>query len=218
MTCRVEVTAPDNTVTQARALLDCAASTSLITERLANKLRLPRQRSSHKIKGVAGFDVRPRGTVKFKVAGVRGGGKPIEVEASVLPKVTDDLPTVPVSPVTRWKHLSDLELSDPDYGVPAGVDILLGGKVLSKAVLHGRQYSPAGAPSAFKTCFSWVLNGEVNSETRQPQSRICGIVLANSKGDHKELSGRVPLAKKSKNRRVLAGGMLAPEYGAKMEQ
>ena len=42
MTCRVEVTAPDSTVTQARALLDCAASTSLITERLANKLRLPR--------------------------------------------------------------------------------------------------------------------------------------------------------------------------------
>ena len=78
------------------------------------------------------------------------------MEASVLPKVTDELPKVPVSPVTRWKHLSDLELADPDYGVPAGVDILLGGKVFSKPVLHGRRYSPAGASSAFKTCFGWV--------------------------------------------------------------
>ena len=146
MTCRVEVTAPDSSVTQARALLDCAASTSLITERLANKLRLPRQHSNHKIKGVAGFDVRPRGTVKFKVAGVRGGGKPIEVEASVLPKVTDDLPTVPVSPDTRWKHLSDLELADPNYGVPAGVDTLLGGKVFSKAVFQSRQYRAFSLP------------------------------------------------------------------------
>ena len=70
MTCRVEVTAPDSTVTQARALLDCAATTSLITEFLANKLLLPWQSSNHKIKGLAGFNVRPRGTVKFKVGGV----------------------------------------------------------------------------------------------------------------------------------------------------
>ena len=35
MTCRIEVTAPDSSTTQARALLDCAASTSLITECLA---------------------------------------------------------------------------------------------------------------------------------------------------------------------------------------
>ena len=60
MTCRVEVTAPDSTVTQAKALLDCAASTSLIMECLTNKLRLPRQRSNHHIKGVVGFNVRPR--------------------------------------------------------------------------------------------------------------------------------------------------------------
>ena len=67
---------------------------------------------------------------------MQGGGKPIEVEASVLPKVTNDLPTVPVSPVTWWKHRSDLDLANPDCGVPAGVDILLGGKVFSKEVLH----------------------------------------------------------------------------------
>ena len=42
------------------------------------------------------------------------------------------VPTVPVSPVTQWKYLSDLELADTDYGIPAGVDFLLGGKVLKK--------------------------------------------------------------------------------------
>ena len=98
--------------------------------------------------------------MSFKVAGVRGGGKQIDVEAFVLPKVTADLPTIPVSPVTQWKHLLGLKLADPDYGTPARVDILLIGKVFSKAVLHGRRYGPTGAPSAFKTCFGWVLNGE----------------------------------------------------------
>ena len=99
MTCQVKV-APDGSVTQARALLDSAASTSLITERLARQLQLSRRCCNCTINGVAGMDVQPRGSVKFKVAGVRGGGKPIEVEGSVLPKVTDDLPTMPVSPVT----------------------------------------------------------------------------------------------------------------------
>ena len=61
------------------------------------------------------MDIQPRGTVTFKVAGIKETckGKPIEVEASVLPRVTADLPTFPVAPVTKWKHLSKLEFADP---------------------------------------------------------------------------------------------------------
>ena len=84
--------------------------------------------------------------MNFKIAGVRNGGKKIEVEASVLPKVTADLPTIPVASVSDWKHLLGLELADPDYETPALVDILLRGKVFSKAVLHGRWFGPIGAP------------------------------------------------------------------------
>ena len=64
------------------------------------------------------------------------------MKTSVLPKVTADLPTIPVSPVTKWKHLSGLELADPNYGTPAQVDILLGGKVFSIAVLRGWRFGP----------------------------------------------------------------------------
>ena len=179
MTCRVKVTASDGSVTQARALLDSAASTSLVTERLVRRLRLPRRYSNFTINGVAGCSVRPKGTVSFKVAGVRGGGKQIEVEASVLPKVTADLPTIPVSPVTQWKHLSGLELADPDYRTPARVDILLRGDVFSKAVLHGRRLSPTGAPCAFKTCFGWVLNSETKGQSRHSSTHVCGVALDN---------------------------------------
>ena len=86
------------------------------------------------------------------------------MEASVLPKVTADLPTIPVSQVTQWIHLSGLELADPDYGTPARVDILLGEDVFSKSVLHGWRFGLTGAPSAFKTCFGWVPNDEKKSQ------------------------------------------------------
>ena len=82
--------------------------------------------------GVSGFIVGPRGSVSFNVAGVRGGGKQVEVKASVLPKVTADPPTIPVSPVTNGKHLSGLELADTEYGIPGQVDILLQGRSLAR--------------------------------------------------------------------------------------
>ena len=61
MTCRVEVMAPEGSVTQARALLDCAASTSLVTERLAQQLRLLQLPGNFTINGVAGFNVAAQG-------------------------------------------------------------------------------------------------------------------------------------------------------------
>ena len=56
MTNRVEVMAPDGSVTQGRALLDSAALTLLITECFIKKLHLPWRHSSFKINRVAGFD------------------------------------------------------------------------------------------------------------------------------------------------------------------
>ena len=70
------------------------------------------------------------------------------MEDSILPKVTKDLPMLSGHKV---EHLSDLEFADPDYGTPAHVDILLEGKVFSKAVLHERWFVPSGTLSAFET-------------------------------------------------------------------
>ena len=50
MTCEVQVMAPGSSVLQARALLDCAALTSLITEYLAH------YRTTHSIKSCVYHD------------------------------------------------------------------------------------------------------------------------------------------------------------------
>ena len=70
MTCRVKVMASDGSVTQARALLDCVASTSLVIEHLVQRVHLPRRHSNFTISGVAHCNVCPKGTVSFKVARV----------------------------------------------------------------------------------------------------------------------------------------------------
>ena len=58
MTCKVQVIGPSGYTTYARALLDSASSTSFITERLAQHLRLHRTHHSLNISGKGGINAR----------------------------------------------------------------------------------------------------------------------------------------------------------------
>ena len=48
-------------------------------------------------------------------------------------------------------------LSDPDFGRPGRIDILLGVDVFVEVLMHGRRTGPPGTPIAFETLFGWVL-------------------------------------------------------------
>ena len=57
---------------------------------------------------------------------------------------------------------------------------MLGEKDFSKAVLHGQWFGPPGAPSAFMTCFEWVLYGEVKNKGQQNLTHVCCVALDNN--------------------------------------
>ena len=175
MTCKVQVVGPNGYSTYARALLDSASSTSFITERLAQHLRLPRTHRSLNISGIGGINARStsRGMVRFNVTHFDGKGKAIPVDAVVLSTVTTDLPIQPVAYDQHWKHLTGLRLADPDFGKPGRIDVLLGADIFSQSVCHGRRYGPTGTPTAFSTCFGWVLAGSVRGSHPQRKETVC---------------------------------------------
>ena len=162
----------DGHMTKARALLDCASSTSFVTERLAQRLQLHRRRQRTQVAGIGGTEhaLSSRSVVNFTVANLRSleigklFGPRWKVEAVVLPKVTTKLPLLPVAFNARWKHLAGIELADPEYGVPGNIDVLLGIDVFSRAVRQGRRVGPPGSPVAINTCFGWVLSGTIGQE------------------------------------------------------
>ena len=53
ITCQIGVVTSDGHVTKARALLDCGSSTSFVTEHLARRLQLPRQRQRVRVAGIS---------------------------------------------------------------------------------------------------------------------------------------------------------------------
>ena len=175
MTCKVQILGPDGSTTQARALLDSASSTSFITERLAQRLGLKRSRVDINISGIGGSlsPLSPRGVVNFRIASLKSGGRRFPVQAIVLHRVTSDLRSSPTPFNDNWKHLSGLELADPDFGTPGAIDLLLGTEIFGQVVLHGRRFGPRGSPTALKTHFGWVLGGAVNSKQRQDSQTCC---------------------------------------------
>ena len=162
-TCQVQIASADGSRTKARALLDSASSTSFITERLAQRLHLRRRRHSMKV-GVIGSSatqLSSRGMVDLII--LNGRGKTMAVQAIVLPQVTTNLPSRSVSFNHKWKHLSNISMADPGFGIPGSVDLLLGADVFSHTVLHDRRFGPLSSPSAYKTCFDWVLVGDTHT-------------------------------------------------------
>ena len=109
MTCQVMIRGPNGSLAQARALLDSGSEASFITERLAQQLRLSRRRSPMvACIGGAASQVRPKGMVDIQVTDRSQGGRIHPIEAIVLPKITSDIPAVPVESRGNWKHLEGI--------------------------------------------------------------------------------------------------------------
>ena len=161
MTCSVQVTSPHGGSIQARALLDSASSTSFVSERLVQCIRLPRSRELTQVTGIGGLPCQShtQSVVHFSISSPCSPGKSVEVDAVVLPQVTCELPTHPIMFDPSWTHLADVHLSDPKFGSPGRVDVLLGVDVFCEVLLQGRRIGPPGTPMAFETSLGWVLAG-----------------------------------------------------------
>ena len=183
MTCQMFVNAPDGTCVRARGLLDSGSSTSFISERLAQSLRLSLSTQHIRISGITGM-IRGsplQSVATFSIAPLLSSTEKLQVSAIVVPRVTCDLPTQPVYFNSKWSHLNNLHLADPDFGQPNKIDILLGVDVYAEVLLHGRRNGPPGTPTAFETKFGWVLTGK--TENLELPSDVASHHVATLSGD-----------------------------------
>ena len=172
--CQVRVTSPDGHTTRARALLNSTSSASIM-ECLVQHLHLPCSHHAMKISGIEGASTKSPswGMVDFKITSLGSEGKTLDVEGLVWPKIMSVLPSHPVPFSCKRKHLTNISLADQDFGTSGNVDLQLGADIFSRAVLHGQWFGPSGTPSAFKTCFGWVLAGIVHRWQQQDQTATC---------------------------------------------
>ena len=170
MTCQMLVHAPDGSKIQARGLLDSGSSTSFVSDRLAQSLGLPLSTQHIRIMGITGMSRNSplQSIATFSISPILSSTETMQISAIVVPRVTCDLPTQPINFSTKWSHLNDLHLADPNFGQPSKIDILLGANIYADVLLHGRRSGPPGTPVAFETKFGWVLTGKTSDLTLSP--------------------------------------------------
>lgn len=139
-TARVRVADKFGGLHPARALVDQGSEASMISEPLAQRLRLPRNSVAVTVFGVGGIRTgSANGRVSLRVF-PRITGSPMTISALILPRliVYTGATTVRQEP---WSHLHGLELADPEFQATDPVDILLGtdvyAAILDSGVIKG---------------------------------------------------------------------------------
>ncbi|XP_043279324.1 uncharacterized protein [Venturia canescens] len=141
-----------------RALIDQGSEVSLATERLIQKLHLPRKRSNHVICGVGGLDAgRSRGKTTIEMHAKRFN-RHLKANVLILHEITTYSGQIKTLNST-WKHVANLPLADPSFFKSDTIDLLLGADVYSSIILRGLRKGSRLEPVAHETIFGWILTG-----------------------------------------------------------
>ena len=152
MTSQVLVKGPGGRQTMARALLDSGATMSLISNRVAHSLQLPRKATTVSFSGAQATPLQVSQTITQVSLCLMTSDNPIlSVTAAIVPKVTCDLPLQGASHVRDMPHIKPLALADPTFHLPGRVDLLLGCDIIPDIMLQEHLVGPKNAPMAVKT-------------------------------------------------------------------
>ncbi|XP_025262627.1 uncharacterized protein LOC112637358 [Camponotus floridanus] len=147
-----------------RALIDQGSEVSLVSEALAQRLRLPRIRSSMTIAGIGGASGATRGRLSLALSSAITGAT-LPVQAYVLPHLSSYQGPIVRASVT-WPHIRGLSLADPQYLDRDSIEILLGADVYSAILQDGLRKGCKDEPIAQKTSLGWILSGGHRATTQ----------------------------------------------------
>lgn len=159
-----------------RALVDQGSESTLISERLVQKLKLNRSPTAVSVFGVGGTKTAvAKGRVTLSLA-PRSGGPALYASALILRRLfvyvgghkTD---------AQAWPHLQGLELADPDYHSPEPIEIRLGADIFAVILQPGLKTGGGRAPVAQKTSLGWILSGMIGdaSAEREAYTHQCRV-------------------------------------------
>lgn len=163
-TARVRVADKYGTLRSVRALVDQGSELSLVSERVAQLLKLPRESTTVTVFEVGGRKTGvAKGSVSLKLIS-RIGGQPIKVSALVLPQLTSYASNWDLSP-RDWPYLHGLELADPDFQAADAINLLLGAEIYAIILKEGLRKGNAWGPVAQNTALKWILSRQVEDAT-----------------------------------------------------
>ncbi|XP_022816857.1 uncharacterized protein LOC111349839 [Spodoptera litura] len=168
----IKVKAYDGTLIVLRALLDQGSQTSLITERAAQLLKLPRNRCKGVIFGVGATENKCKGIITITCSAIHNDYT-FDTNVFIMRNLVNKLPNKSFKIPESWTFLENISLADPEFYVSRPVDILLGAEIYSNIIQEGIIRQNKSHPVAQQTRLGWILCGNV-------QTFHCNVVINNT--------------------------------------
>lgn len=160
-TAKVRITTDAGSSLVVRALIDQGSSINLITERVVQQLRAPRQKSMTAIVTVGNQNtVQTKHKVQTQLHSLYNSFH-TNIDALVIQRITDVVSSREAI-ASDWPHLNGLELADPEYFSAGRIDLLIGVETYAQIILQGLIKGPSNAPIAQYTHLGWMLSGGCN--------------------------------------------------------
>ncbi|KAI5734956.1 hypothetical protein M8J77_012447 [Diaphorina citri] len=150
-----------------RCVIDAGSQISAVTEKLAQTLKLPRQRSSIQICGIGSDSpIQSKGEIQCQVSPYSvSTNESLWIHCVVLPKIAADLPsTIPTSVLQRFNHLKLADSSYLNHQLTTSIDMLIGAEHYAHVITSDVPVIP-GYPSAIPSRFGWLLMGAVRESS-----------------------------------------------------
>jgi len=167
-TAQVEIIAPNGETRTARVSIDPGSEISLITEHLAQVLRLPRTQSFLSLVGIGGKKSnKTRDIVSFKSRPHFSSKHECSMSAYILPKLTDTIPSFKIEK-RNWPHLKVLQLADKEFTSPKSIDII-GSDFYAHIIERGLVKEDENSPIAQETKLGWIISSPSGSSMKLNQ-------------------------------------------------
>ncbi|XP_055632973.1 uncharacterized protein LOC129773401 [Toxorhynchites rutilus septentrionalis] len=150
-----------------RALLDSGSQVNFLTESVARTLDLTMHPTNIPVVGIGGsknvINKRTCVTVKSNYSNFKK-----EMECLIAARVTGSVPSARID-VTNWGIPSGLQLADPSFDTPDGIDLLIGAEFFFDVIMQGKFRLRDDLPLLQETVFGWVVTGAYYNSQQQPE-------------------------------------------------
>lgn len=157
-----------------RALLDSGSDSHILTERLANKLRLKMKRVDFPISGLNDIQTRVKYLVSTKIRSRINTYATSDLNFLVVPRISARLPQVEMKSGS-CRVLTGLQLADPSFHVPGEVDMIIGNEIFFDLVKAGRLKIENTAITLAETEFGWIAGGSAQLKKDAPRAVQCQL-------------------------------------------
>lgn len=161
-----------------RALLDNGSQLNIITEKLRKALGISYKNANCEIGGIG--DVKSGISKRASVViSSQKNGYTAELEVVIIPKITSDMPSIQLN-VADWPIPKNICLADPQFNIPARIDMLIGAELFCELISVGQIKMNDRLPILQNSVFGWILMGKVSNAASD--SVFCGISVCENIG------------------------------------